>query len=107
MPGIHEAARGFILDCAPNGDFHFCHLPPLRVRTSDQKSTINCSTPLNALGHLKTHEMAVVSLPALVVVANQADTWTAIEQRILEAVARRSNRSGIRQITISTIAPSS
>jgi len=36
--------------------------------------------------------MAVISLAALVVVANQADTRTAVEQRILETVPRRGNR---------------
>jgi hypothetical protein len=34
MSGIHETAGRLILDSAPNGDFHVCHLTPRGVRTS-------------------------------------------------------------------------
>jgi hypothetical protein len=50
MPGIRESARGFILECAADGDLHLVHLPPRNDRTSNQKSLISCSTVLNTQG---------------------------------------------------------
>ncbi len=43
---IHEPAQSFIFDRAAYCDFHVVHTPPRKVRTSDQKSDINCSTRL-------------------------------------------------------------
>src|ERR1039457_2065288 len=46
-PCVHEPARGVVFDRSANSDLHVAHLSPLKDRTSDQKSTISCSTVLN------------------------------------------------------------
>ena len=44
----NEPARRILFHPATDGDFHVVHLLPRKVRTSDQKSAISCSTVLNA-----------------------------------------------------------
>ncbi len=46
VPGIDEPARRFLFHRAADRHFHIAHLPPRKVRTSDQKSAISCSTLL-------------------------------------------------------------
>jgi hypothetical protein len=42
MPRIDKATRRSVFNRAAYRDFDIAHPPPRRVRTSDQKSTINC-----------------------------------------------------------------
>jgi len=42
VPRIDKAARCSIFNCAANRDLHIVDPPSRRVRTSDQKLTINC-----------------------------------------------------------------
>jgi hypothetical protein len=48
VPRIHELARCLVFHRAADCNFHNAHLSPRKLRTSDQKSAISCSTVLNA-----------------------------------------------------------
>ena len=47
MPSVHKPAPRLFLHAAADSDLHIAHLAPRKVRTSDQKSEISCSTVLN------------------------------------------------------------
>src|SRR5262249_55013530 len=48
VPGLDKASGGIMLNIAAHGDLDIAHFSPRRVRTSDQKSAISCSTLMNS-----------------------------------------------------------